>query len=195
MSTTPQDRAAGLSPQARTAQPEGASLPDASGNAGTLQPPRGVPAQTSRPAQAPKLPGTGGTPGPETLRPGPAAVRARVQSPAGGEHASRGREAADSSSPAGPPPGLRGAEWRAAAKRARSGRQPGRAAPRAAAKVTIPPASAAGATTRLTATADCLGRCDWTAGPGGPAEVDKLAEKHTKAGLGHPTNVVSEPAA
>lgn len=85
--------------------------------------------------------------------------------------------------------GLSGAEWRkAAAKAAR--RRPARATPKAAAKVTIPPAPATGAA--LTATATCLGGCDWTAGPGDPAEVDKLAERHTTKPPKHPTNVVSE---
>lgn len=43
----------------------------------------------------------------------------------------------------------------------------------------------------LTATARCQG-CDWTAGPGPQADVDKAAEKHTRKG--HPTAVVAEPA-
>lgn len=120
------------------------------------------------------------------------ATAAGDPSPAGGEHASRQREAADSSPPAGPSRGLRGAEWQAAAKaaqsKARRGR-PGRSAAKPAAKVTIPPAPATGA--RLTATADCLGRCDWTAGPGDPAEVDKAAERHTTKPPKHPTNTVS----
>lgn len=84
------------------------------------------------------------------------------------------------------PPALSGAEWRKAAAqaKARRGRGP---APRPAAKVAIP-APAGGAA--LTATARCL-RCDWTTGPGGPAAVDKAAEKHGKDS-GHPTVTCAE---
>lgn len=42
----------------------------------------------------------------------------------------------------------------------------------------------------VTATACCLG-CEWTAGPGGPAAVDRQAERHTKAG--HPTATMATP--
>jgi hypothetical protein len=42
----------------------------------------------------------------------------------------------------------------------------------------------------LTATAHCQ-RCEWTAA-GSMAEVDKQAEKHTKA-TGHPTATVAAP--
>ena len=41
----------------------------------------------------------------------------------------------------------------------------------------------------MTATAHCLG-CDWTAGPGPAADVDKAADKHT--GPGHPTATITE---
>lgn len=40
----------------------------------------------------------------------------------------------------------------------------------------------------LTATAHCIGRCGWTAGPGDPAAVDRDADKHTRGG--HPTATV-----
>ena len=43
----------------------------------------------------------------------------------------------------------------------------------------------------VTATAHCLG-CDWTAGPGSQADIDRQAERHTKAG--HPTATVGAPA-
>ncbi len=43
----------------------------------------------------------------------------------------------------------------------------------------------------VTASAHCL-RCDWTAGPGTMAEVDKAAERHTKSG--HPTATAARPA-
>ena len=43
----------------------------------------------------------------------------------------------------------------------------------------------------VTASASCL-RCPWTAGPGDWAEVDKAAEKHSKAG--HPTATAARPA-
>lgn len=46
----------------------------------------------------------------------------------------------------------------------------------------------------LAATAHCIGRCDWTAGPGDAAEVDKAAEKHAGKPLKHPTATVAEPA-
>ena len=44
----------------------------------------------------------------------------------------------------------------------------------------------------VTVTAHCIGQCDWTAGPGDPAAVDRAAEKHTKGG--HATGVVAVPA-
>ena len=39
----------------------------------------------------------------------------------------------------------------------------------------------------LVSTATCS-RCEWTAGPGDPADVDRAAEKHTNAAR-HPTAV------
>ena len=45
----------------------------------------------------------------------------------------------------------------------------------------------------VTATAHCIGRCGWTAGPGDPAAVDRQAERHTKA-TGHPTGTVCRRA-
>ena len=42
----------------------------------------------------------------------------------------------------------------------------------------------------MTATARCL-RCDWTAGPGPWAAVDRAADKHTRAG--HPTATIATP--
>ena len=44
----------------------------------------------------------------------------------------------------------------------------------------------------LTASAHCIGRCDWSAS-GDLASVDKQAEKHTKA-TGHPTGTAATPA-
>lgn len=44
----------------------------------------------------------------------------------------------------------------------------------------------------LTATAHCI-RCDWTAGPGPAAEVDKAAKGHTEKPPKHPTATVAEP--
>lgn len=38
--------------------------------------------------------------------------------------------------------------------------------------------------------AHCIGRCDWTAGPGPAADVDRAAEKHTKT-TGHPTSTLA----
>ncbi len=47
---------------------------------------------------------------------------------------------------------------------------------------------------RLTAAAHCIRReCGWTAGPGTMADVDRGAEKHTKA-TRHPTATVATPA-
>lgn len=109
-------------------------------------------------------------------------------SPAGGEPASREREAADSSPPAGPSRGLRGAEWRKEAARA-SRRRPARITASAPAKVPPVPLPASGAS--LTATARCLRDCGVIAGPGDPAEVDKAAERHTTKPPKHPTNTVS----
>ena len=40
----------------------------------------------------------------------------------------------------------------------------------------------------MTATAHCH-RCDWTAGPGPAADIDRAAEKHTRAG--HPTATIT----
>jgi hypothetical protein len=104
----------------------GGSAVPAADPAGTPQPPVGVPAQTSRPARAPRSPEPGGTqtspqrrgrtaagtPGPETARPGPAAVRARTQAPAGAS--------GDVSPPAGSSDDARAAQ-RKAWKRAQSG--------------------------------------------------------------------------
>ena len=171
-------------PKTRAASPpaaRGSAVPDAD-PAGTLKPPARVPATSSRQAVSPdSLPG--GRPGPETTRPGPASVRAGDQTPAGASD--------NDSPPAGSRPALRGAEWRAAAAKA-SRRRPAKAAPRAAAKapaIPLPPAVGAS----LTATAQCLSGCGWTAGPGDPEEVDKAAAAHTKDG--HATNLFSEPAA
>ena len=128
------------------------------------------------------------TPGPETRAASPlhgaAQVRARVKTPAG---AVTPREGA---APAGSR-GLSGAEWRAAAAKA-SRRRPAKAAPRAEAGPTIPPPGGGAA---LTATARCLRGCDWTAGPGDPAEIDKAAERHTTRAPKHPTNLMSEVTA
>ena len=42
-------------------------------------------------------------------------------------------------------------------------------------------------------TARCIGRCDWTAGPGPAADTDKAADKHTRT-TGHPTGTCTAPA-
>lgn len=47
------------------------------------------------------------------------------------------------------------------------------------------------AMTGLTTTASCL-RCQWTAGPGDLAEVDKAAEAHTRKAR-HPTSTSARP--
>jgi hypothetical protein len=44
----------------------------------------------------------------------------------------------------------------------------------------------------LTASAHCIGRCDWSAS-GDPASVDKAAEKHTRT-TRHPTATLARPA-
>ncbi len=44
----------------------------------------------------------------------------------------------------------------------------------------------------LTASARCIGRCGWTAGPGTQAEADKAAEAHTRK-AGHPTATAGRP--
>lgn len=137
------------------------------GEAGPDSPPSGPAGKTS-PAAAPQSPAAGDP------------------SPAGGESASL-RRAADSSSPAGSR-GLRGAEWRREAARA-SRRRPTRVTASAAAKAAAVPPVTGGAA--LSATATCLGRCDWTAGPGDPGEVDKAARAHTEKPPKHPTNTVS----
>ena len=69
--------------------------------------------------------------------------------------------------------------------------QTGRKTPRAAGKrpvAPLPEPVAGGA--ELTATAHCI-RCEWTAGPGDPGEVDKPAERHTTKPPKHPTAVVA----
>ncbi len=45
---------------------------------------------------------------------------------------------------------------------------------------------------RLTATAHCIGRCDWSAS-GDLASVDRAAEKHTGT-TRHPTATLARPA-
>ena len=47
-------------------------------------------------------------------------------------------------------------------------------------------------TTTLTASAHCIGRCEWTAA-GSMAEADKQAEKHTRT-TRHPTATLATPA-
>lgn len=44
----------------------------------------------------------------------------------------------------------------------------------------------------VTATAQCL-RCPWTTGPGSQADIDRLAEKHTRK-TGHLTATSAGPA-
>ena len=45
----------------------------------------------------------------------------------------------------------------------------------------------------LTATAHCIGRCDWTAGPGAAGDVDRAAARHTEKPPKHPSVVIAEP--
>lgn len=45
----------------------------------------------------------------------------------------------------------------------------------------------------MTATARCIGRCEWTAGPGPWPDIDRAADKHTRTG--HPTATTATPAA
>ena len=105
--------------------------------------------------------------------------RGRTRTPAGA-----GQRRAEGAAPAGQ--ALRGEEWRKAAKAAAAkGRR--KTTRTAASKQPVPPPPADGA--RLTATAHC-GGCDWTAGPGTPATVDRAAEKH--GSVGHPTATVAE---
>ena len=44
----------------------------------------------------------------------------------------------------------------------------------------------------MTATAHCIGRCDWTA-TGPAADVDKAADKHTRT-TSHPTATIATTA-
>jgi hypothetical protein len=46
----------------------------------------------------------------------------------------------------------------------------------------------------ITVTAHCIGRCEWTAGPGDWADVDKAAEAHTRT-TRHPTATEARPGA
>jgi hypothetical protein len=43
----------------------------------------------------------------------------------------------------------------------------------------------------MTASAHCIGRCDWTT-TGTPADVDKAADQHTRK-TGHPTVTEATP--
>jgi hypothetical protein len=45
----------------------------------------------------------------------------------------------------------------------------------------------------VTATAHCIGRCEWTAGPGDWAATDRAAEAHTRKAC-HPTATEATPA-
>ena len=118
---------------------------------------------------------------------GPTTGAAGNQNPAGSEQ----RRAAGKL-PAGP--ALRGEAWRQAAKAAtaksRKTTRPRKAAPPSSLPLT-PPGQGAG----LTATAHCIGSCEWTAGPGSAREVDKAAENHSTKPPEHPTATVAEPKA
>ena len=89
------------------------------------------------------------------------------------------------------PKALRGAEWRKAVKDAQAKTRRRKTTPAARSAVPMPNLPATSGV-RLTATADC-GGCDWTAGPGDAASVDRAAEKHVR--VGHSTAVIAEPEA
>ena len=105
--------------------------------------------------------------------------RGRAQTPAG----------AAGASPAAPA-GLQGAEWRKAVKdaQAKNRRKTTRTTSKRPAQTTdLPPAPPG--TAPLIATASCAG-CEWTAGPGSMADVDRAADKHVARG--HSTAVSAE---
>ena len=89
------------------------------------------------------------------------------------------------------PKALSGAEWRKAAKDAQSKTRRRKTTPAAKSAVPLPSLPDASGV-QLTATADCNG-CEWTAGPGDAASVDRAAEKHVR--VGHSTAVIAEPEA
>ena len=147
-------------------------------------------------AAGPDVPGSGpsldGDPGiiPGTGEADPAAGNRMPVSPGRGMKTPAGSAPdADDALSAGSR-GLRGKDFRDAMRRAQTGRKTTRAAGKRPVAPTPEPA-AGGA--ELTATAHCI-RCGWTAGPGDPAEVDKLAERHTTKPPKHPTSTVAEVA-
>ena len=143
------------------------------------------------PAGCPSLPGSPlepVEPGPPI--PGTAAVHDRVTA-AGRGRIPRTPAVGEGASPL-PSAGLQGAEWRKAAKAAeakgrRKTTRPAATSKQAAPALSLPPPSPGSAA--LTATASCTG-CEWTAGPGPAADVDRAAEKHV--GRGHSTAVAAE---
>ena len=172
------------------------------GGAGPGFPPAGPAGQSSPllPSGARQVPpgahqAAAGSPAPAT-RAGlsnrvPARDRGRTQTPGGGglPPQAGGADA--------PSPGLQGAEWRKAVKAAQAGnrrRTTTRTArqPAPAPSLPVPPPGAGAA---LTATAHCIGACEWTAGPGPAGDIDAAAEKHTKKPPKHPTAIVAECAA
>lgn len=181
-SPTP-DPAAGRAPIARRGARD-TLVPGSAGRA-VLPSPVGRAAPQSSP-QPRERASAAGTPGPETapapLLPGQAAVRARDTSPVGGAlDGARGVPAGSR--------GLRGKDFRDAMRRAQTGRKTTRAAAIKRPVMPMPEPAAGGA--EITATAHCIDRCEWTAGPGDPAEVDKLAATHTEKPPKHPTAVVA----
>lgn len=140
-------------------------------------------AQTPGPVAPPVALGPGPT-SPSPLVPEPRTAAAGTSTSPGGATVRAGALPGDTR-------GLSGAEWRTAAKRAqsKSRRSARSAAAKPAATVTVPPPATGAA---LTATARCLRGCGVIAGPGDPAEVDKVAERHTTKPPKHPTSVASE---
>ena len=79
--------------------------------------------------------------------------------------------------------GLQGAEWRKAVKDAQA-KNRRRKTTRTTSKrpaQTIDPSPASPGSAPLIATASCAG-CEWTAGPGSMADVDRAADKHLARG-------------
>ena len=142
------------------------------------------------PAGRPSLPGSllePAEPGPSSPLPpcsGPQEAAAGIQTPAGSIGASPVLPAGSQA--------LSGAEWRKAVKAAQSKARRKTTRPAAASRPAAPSAALPAAppgTAVLVATASCTG-CEWTAGPGSAADVDRAAETHT--GVGHSTAVSAE---
>ncbi len=186
MTRTPKERAA--SALAPVAPPR--VSPQAGGNTPhPALPPTQAPGEaiTSPPSVSLAPGGTAGTPDPGTGEADPAAASRLPASPGRGR-TPRSPAGGLGASPA-PPAGLQGAEWRKAVEAARSGnrrkttRTTGK---RPAQTAGLPPVSGA---VPLIATATC-GGCEWTAGPGSMADVDRASDRHVARG--HSTAVSAE---